>query len=174
MRDIGTFDIIYADPPWSFGGEIMASGRADRHYPTMAIQDIKDLPVESIAAPDSLLFMWVTSLHLEQSMDVGRAWGFKYRAIAFNWVKDKTLLGAYTLPQTELCLVFKRGRIPKPRGARNVRQLCTAPRGRHSEKPFEIRDRIDAMFPSQSKIELFARTRHPGWEAWGNQIGDES
>ena len=135
----------------------------------MRTADIKALPVERIAADDGLLFMWATSLHLEQAMEVGRAWGFRYRAIGFNWVKDRTLPGAYTLPQTELCLVFKRGRIPQPRGARNVRQLVEEPRGRHSEKPAEVRDRIDLMFPSQSKIELFARSRHPGWAAWGNE-----
>ncbi len=75
--------------------------------------------------------------------------------------------GHYTLSQCELCLVFRRGRIPTPRGSRNERQLVAAPRGAHSEKPAEVRRRIERMFPGQKKIELFARTRAPGWEAWG-------
>ena len=69
-----------------------------------------------------------------------------------------------------MCLVFKRGRTPKPRGARNVRQLIQCRRGRHSEKPYEVRNRINEMFPTQSKIELFARTTSDGWTAWGNEI----
>ena len=65
--------------------------------------------------------------------------------------------GFYTLSQCELCLVFKRGKIPRPRGSRNVRQLVSAPRGPHSAKPDEVRRRIGLMFPEQRKIELFAR-----------------
>jgi len=83
------------------------------------------------------------------------------------WDKQKTNPGFYTLSQCELCLVFKRGRIPQPRGARNIRQLVSAGRGPHSEKPAEVRQHIEAMFPTQSRIELFSREHAPGWTAWG-------
>ena len=71
------------------------------------------------------------------------------------------------MSQCELCLVFKRGKIPEPRGARNVKQYVEAERGRHSTKPEEVRRRISDMFPTQKKIELFARVSAEGWEAWG-------
>ena len=93
--------------------------------------------------------------------------GFSWATVAFVWNKLRTNPGFYTLSQCELCLVFKRGRIPQPRGARNVRQYLEAERGVHSAKPDEVRVRIAEMFPDQSKIELFARTHHPGWHAWG-------
>ncbi|MDE2802344.1 MAG: MT-A70 family methyltransferase, partial [Chloroflexota bacterium] len=80
----------------------------------------------------------------------------------------------YTLSQCELCLVFKRGRIPFPRGSRNERQLITARRGHHSAKPEEARRRIERMFPRQAKIELFARRRAPGWEAWGLELAESA
>ena len=81
-------------------------------------------------------------------------------------MKDRVNPGFYTMSQCELCLVGKRGKIPKPRGARNVRQLVDAPRGIHSAKPHEVRERIDLMFPAQRKLELFGRQRAIGWESW--------
>ena len=76
------------------------------------------------------------------------------------------------MSQCELCLVFKRGRIPQPRGARDVRQLVSAARGPHSAKPAEVRRRIAAMFPAQRKLELFARERTEGWDGWGLALAD--
>ena len=77
------------------------------------------------------------------------------------------------MSQCELCLVFRRGRIPTPRGARNERQLVRAKRGPHSAKPEEVRCRIERMFPEQPKIELFARQKVDGWTAWGLDVGAE-
>ena len=64
--------------------------------------------------------------------------------------------GKYNLSYCELCLLFKRGRIPTPRGARNTKQLINAPRGKHSEKPVEAARNIELMFPYHKRIELFA------------------
>ena len=171
---IETFDIIYADPPWDYKGQLQHAGpgSADtggalRHYPTVKLTDLKKLDVGSIAARDSLLFMWATSPHLDQAIELGKSWGFDWATVAFIWDKIRVNPGFYTLSQCELCLVFKHGRIPRPRGARNVRQLVSARRGPHSTKPEEVRQRIERMFPEQRRIELFARSTVPGWQSWG-------
>lgn len=171
------YEVIYADPPWDYKGQLQHagpgsgdSGGAARHFSTVTTRELACLPVEEIAADDSLLFLWATSPHLDQAIELGKAWGFDWATVAFVWDKQRVNPGHYTLSQCELCLVFKRGRIPTPRGARNVRQLVSATRGRHSEKPAEVRARIEAMFPQQSKIELFARSRAPGWESWGEEV----
>lgn len=78
--------------------------------------------------------------------------------------------GHYTLSYCELCLLFKRGRIPTPRGARNVKQLIEIPRKDHSEKPVEVAQSIIRMFPYQSRIELFARTKKEGFDSWGLDV----
>ncbi len=114
--------------------------------------------------------MWATSPHLDQAIDLGKAWGFRWATVAFVWDKVRVNPGFYTMSQCELCLVFKRGRIPRPRGARNVRQLVSEKRHTHSRKPDEIRRRIDLMFPQAAKIELFVRSRAPGWDAWGLEV----
>lgn len=170
------FAILYADPPWDYKGQLQHAGArhpdtggAVRHYPTMTLSELKRLPLLDIAAPDSLLFLWATSPHLDQAMELGKAWGFRWATLAFVWDKRRTNPGFYTLSQCELCLAFKRGKIPTPRGARDIRQLVSEKRREHSRKPEEVRRRIEAMFPHQRKIELFARSRHPGWHAWGLQ-----
>ena len=179
------FDIIYADPPWDYRGQLQHAGEgsrdtggAIRHYPTVTLADLKSLNVPGICAQDCLLFMWATNPHLDQAIDLGKAWGFAWATVAFVWDKVRVNPGFYTMSQCELCLVFKRGKIPSPRGARNVRQLVTAKRGAHSEKPDEVRLRIEKMFPLLRKVELFAREGNgPGiadhqWTKWGFEARD--
>ena len=168
------YSIIYADPPWDYKGQTqiaaggVSSGGAKSHYNTMKLVDLKKLNVTALAEDDCLLFMWSSSPHLDQAIELMQAWGFDYATIAFVWDKGRVNPGFYTMSQCEICIVGKRGKIPRPRGKRNVRQFLSALRGRHSEKPAEIRSRIELMFPTQQKIELFARTVSPGWSVWGN------
>jgi len=143
---------------------------ANFKYPTLKIKELIKIPLREIAKDDCLLFMWVTSPHLEQGIKLGTTWGFEYKTVAFVWDKMSHNPGQYTLSYCELCLVFKRGRIPRPRGARNVKQLVRAPRGEHSEKPIEVLRGIEKMFPTQKKIELFARQRQDNWDVWGLDV----
>lgn len=179
-----TFDIIYADPPWDYGGKLQfdktskAAEEIDPNrnifissacfkYPTLKLDQLCQMPVGEISKDDCLLFLWATSPHLAQAMTLGQSWGFEYRTVAFVWDKMCHNPGKYTLSNCELCLVFKRGRIPQPRGARNVQQLIRSPRRAHSMKPDEVRDAIARMFPTQDRVELFARNASKGWTAWG-------
>jgi N6-adenosine-specific RNA methylase IME4 len=135
---------------------------------------MKTWDVASISEENCLLFMWSSSPHLDQAIQLGKAWGFQWATVAFVWDKQCVNPGFYTMSQCELCLVFRRGKIPQPRGARNIRQFIQAKRTRHSEKPDAVRERIEEMFPHQCKIELFARKQHRGWDAWGLDIHQAS
>ena len=175
------YQVIYADPPWDYKGQKQHAGAGTKdtggaicHYPTVTTSDLKGLQVSSIADDNCILFMWSSSPHLDQAIDLGKAWGFEWATVAFVWDKQRVNPGYYTMSQCELCLAFKRGKIPTPRGARNVRQLVSEIRGRHSAKPEEVRRRIEDMFPEQSKIELFARRETPGWSAWGNETENDA
>ena len=172
------YQIIYADPPWDYKGQLQhngsgkeTTGGATAHYPAMNAEELAALDIPSISEETaSLLFMWTSSPHLPQALDLMKAWEFQWATVAFVWDKQKVNPGYYTMSQVELCLVGKRGAIPKPRGARNIRQFISSPRGKHSVKPSEVRDRITEMFPTQRKIELFARLPCEGWDSWGNEI----
>lgn len=169
------YSIIYADPAWDYDNRIQHNGKettgsAIYHYPTMKVDEMKALNIQSICEKDCLLFMWSSSPHLPQAIDLMQSWGFEYKTIAFVWDKQRVNPGYYTMSQVEICLVGKKGKIPSPRGARNIKQFLSQMRGRHSEKPNEIRDRIAQMFPTQRKVELFARQEVPGWSRWGNEV----
>lgn len=183
------YDVIYADPPWDYGGKMQYDktslknenidfernifiSAANFKYPTLKLKDLKKLDVNSIAADDCILFMWTTGPHMANSIELGEAWGFEYKTVAFVWDKQIHNPGRYTLSQTEFVLAFKKGRFPTPRGARNIRQFVSFRRGKHSEKPEIVIDGITKMFPSQKKIELFARKNYTGWENWGLEIPD--
>jgi N6-adenosine-specific RNA methylase IME4 len=184
------FDIIYADPPWDYNGKLQfdkSSKSAEKidlsrnifissasfKYPTLKLQELMDMPVREIAKDDCLLFMWATNPHLAQAILLGETWGFEYKTVAFIWDKMCHNPGKYTLSNCELCLVFKRGRIPQPRGARNIQQLVRSPRRTHSMKPDEVREAIEKMFPTQERIELFARRFSKGWTEWGLDVLDK-
>ncbi len=183
------YDVIYADPPWDYGGKMQYDktciksenigfernifiSAANFKYPTLKLKHLKELDVLSIAENDCILFMWTTGPQMANSIELGKAWGFEYKTIAFVWDKQIHNPGRYTLSQTEFVLAFKRGRFPSPRGARNIRQLISVHRGAHSEKPEIVIDGITKMFPVQNKIELFARKNYVGWDNWGLEIPD--
>ena len=173
------YQIIYADPPWQYKSkECLAkksilNGSLNTHYNTLTIEDIKKLPISTIADKDSLLFLWVVSPMLDDCIEVLKTWGFKYSTIAFIWYKQKTNPGSYTMSECEICLVGKKGKIPENRGERNIRQFLSEARGKHSQKPDEIRKRIEKMFPAHNKIELFARQKTEGWDVWGNEVEND-
>ena len=171
------YQIIYADPAWLYqcgknhlAKKSMINGKTDIHYNAMPIKEMEQMNVKDIADNDCLLFMWVTSPFLKIGIDLMIKWGFDFSTIGFVWYKEKTNPGSYTLSECEVCLIGKKGKIPTPRGARNVKQFLSEKRTRHSAKPNEIRNRIFQMFPTQNKIELFAREKHDGWDAWGNEV----
>ena len=181
------YQVIYADPPWDYGGKMQYDktsiktenigferdifiSSATFKYPTLKLKELMQLNVRSISDEDCLLFMWTTGPQLENAVKLGTAWGFEDKTVAFVWDKMVHNPGRYTLSQTEFVLVFKKGKFPTPRGARNVRQLMSIHRGAHSEKPIEVIDGITKMFPQQKKIELFARKNYLGWDNWGLEI----
>ena len=121
-----------------------------------------------------MLFLWTTDAHLKSAIEVMEAWGFKYVTVAFYWLKkersgkDVCFMGKWTMKSCEICLFGKRG---KPqRVSKNVRQLVKAVRGKHSEKPKQVRDRIVHLMGDLPRIELFARQKVDGWDNWGNEL----
>jgi len=173
------YNVIYADPPWSYKDKRdkhpRLAGGASVHYPTMALADIKALPVGNIAADDSMLFLWVTFPNLKEGIEVLEAWGFKYKTLGFSWIKTNKKdgkpffgIGWYTKSNCEVCLIGVRGRPKK--ASNSVSSVVIAPREEHSKKPGIVRDRIVQFAGDVPRVELFARTKTKGWDVWGNEI----
>lgn len=178
------YQIIYADPPWHFGDRVRSKGMGgyfysleDKHYKTMKTEEICNLPIKELASEQSILFLWTTDAHIPDALKVIDGWGFKYKTVAFHWLKKEKsgknvcFMSKWTMKSSEICLLATRGTAHKLLKARNIRQLVEAERSTHSRKPQEIRDRIVQMFGNElSKVELFARQKTDGWDVWGNEV----
>ena len=181
------YQVILADPPWPYYGSPTKAGAAGKHYQLMTLNDIKALNVRSITDKRAVCFMWCTSPMLQHAADVFRAWGFNYNNVAWVWAKtrkDGELYGAAgPMPSyvktnnVEYLLIGSTKRDGKApwsgiakRGARMI-QLVREPKGsRHSQKPDVFYDLVVDLVGDRPRIELFARQRVAGWDAWGNEV----
>lgn len=172
------YGAVLADPPWSFHSwsslSLLPTRSKETHYQTMTLADIKALRVVDVCKGASACFLWVTDSHLDAGIEVLRAWGFKYRTIAFIWVKTtkagapKMGMGLWTRKEAEICLLGTRGK-PK-RLSRAVRQVIMEPRREHSRKPDSIRGRVEALIDGPY-LELFSRRQGTeGWDVWGHEV----
>ena len=151
----------------------------------ISLEDIKALPVRDVAAKDAHLFLWVTGPVLPKAFEVMEAWGFRYSAVAFTWIKLKRSfnanqlrvlpsaesdlhvgLGLTTRKNAEFCLLGRRGRAR--RESKKVREIIMTPIREHSRKPDEAYDRV-REYCAGPYLELFARTERLGFSAWGNE-----
>jgi len=180
------YEIIYADPAWSFGDRLRSSkkkadGKMDyreleRHYDTMSTKEMCEIPVKNITAENSVLFMWTTDAHLEEAMKVINAWGFKYKTIGFVWNKKTNkgnqvcFMGKWTMKGSEICLLATKGKAHSMIEKHNVKQLVEAERQKHSKKPDEVRNRIVELLGNRRRLEMFCRESKQGWDVWGNEV----
>lgn len=188
------FGAILADPPWHFRSRTALQSSnwtsrrdAEKHFATMGREDIAALPVGDYAAPDAHLFLWVTGPCLPYAFDVMKAWGFRYSAVAFTWVKLKRShdalqlrvlptiegdlhvgLGLTTRKNAEFCLLGRRGNAK--RLSKKVREIILSPVREHSRKPEEAATRIEE-YCAGPYLELFARSERPGWICRGDEVG---
>lgn len=194
----GPYEVIAADPPWAFKTRSgKGKGRsAEKHYPTMGLADIAAIPVADIAAKDAFLFFWITGPLFVQGahIPIMTAWGFTPSAVAFVWAKTNkgandliaesvkagdpdplSLTGLFfrgmgytTRQNAEYCLIGRRGN-PR-RVGKSVPQIITEARREHSRKPEAFYSRVlDFAGPGVRRLEMFARTPRPLWDAWGNE-----
>ena len=179
MNKPGKYTVIYADPPWHYRvwSKKGAGRSAESHYSTMSLEEIKALPVHLLAAKDCALFLWITFPLLREAWPLMDAWGFCYKSVAFVWVKLNrkaptlfTGMGYWTRANAEICLLATRGH-PKRHNA-GVHQVILSHIEEHSKKPEEARSRIVRLMGDVPRIELFARSRAPGWDVWGNEASD--
>jgi N6-adenosine-specific RNA methylase IME4 len=163
------YGVIYADPEWRFEPYSRETGmdRApENHYPTTPTNDIVLRPVGTIAAKDSVLFLWATAAMLKGALRVMDGWGFEYKSHLI-WAKDRVGTGYWSRNKHELLLIGTRGNVPAPAMGEQWESLISAPVGEHSAKPDAFYDLIEAYFPNLPKIELNARRARPGWDVWG-------
>lgn len=179
-----TYEVVYADPPWFYYGSKYKDAAAGKHYNLMSDDDLASLPVLSKCSKKSVLFMWATGPRLNAALQLMQRWGFNYRGVAFVWVKTtmagKVIHGqgvrpTVVKPTTEFVIVGSTAKTGRPIRLldESIGQVVMAPRGKHSQKPEEVRRRIERLYGNVSKIELFARgSLIRGWDMFGDEISD--
>ena len=162
----GSYDLVYADPPWRYDFQATGNRDIENHYPTMEIDSIKELDVP--AADESVCYMWATNPKLKEGIETLEAWGFEYKT---NAVWDKRIMGQgyWFRGQHELLLVGTRGGYSPPQPGDRRTSVFEQKRGRHSSKPKSVKSHIEQAHPEADKIELFSRDNRVGWDVWGNE-----
>ena len=162
------YSVILADPPW----DVQQKGGfgAERHYPLMTMERIKELPVGDLAANDAHLWLWVTNATLRDGYDVMESWGFTPRS-PLTWIKPRFTLGVYLRNATEHLILGTRGKAPVK--FKSQPTWMFAPLQDHSHKPEEQYAVIERVSGEGPRLELFARRRQPGWDVWGNEIASD-
>lgn len=172
------FDVILADPPWTFSAYNAAKSpkHASHKYDLMSTKDICKLTLP--ASENCALFLWATWPNIMDAFRVIEAWDFTYRTLAWCWVKLNkrsmslfTGLGYYTRSNTEPCLLAVRGKMSVQ--AHDVQAVIVSPVRQHSRKPDEQYPKIERLYPNMRYLEMFARQRRSGWSIWGNEVDSD-
>ena len=165
------FQVICADPPWSFNDKLtMSTTRrgSQSHYPVLGIDAIKQLRVSELADDPAILALWCPSSLLDEGIDIVRAWGFSFKQTVV-WPKKRIGMGHLFRNQHELALIGTRGKYSSIVRNRGQSTLLPTESLRHSQKPESLQDRLELMLDG-SKLELFARRYRSGWTCLGNEL----
>ena len=176
------YKTILADPPWQFQnrtGKIAPEHKRLSRYPTLGLQDIKEIPISLVSSEQSHLYLWVPNALLKEGLEVMEAWGFKYKTnIIWHKVRkdgepDGRGVGFYFRNTTEVILFGIRGKLRTLKPGRSQVNIIRSRKREHSRKPDELYNLIEECSPGLY-LELFARGQRPNWDQWGNEVEDYS
>lgn len=173
------YDIILADPPWkqSKGGRKNvrpASSGVELDYPVCSLEEIKEhlKKATQLTSENSVLFLWTIDKYLFEAQQIAEELGYKLHA-RMIWNKVTGIPAAFTVRfGHEYLLYMYKGKL---------RPIATSERGKihtvftekvhkHSQKPEVSFDIINRLYPSERKLELYARSERNSWDCWGNEV----
>lgn len=181
VREVeGKYKTILADPPWRFQnstGKVAPEHKRLSRYPTLSLQEILDIPVNSVADDNCHLYLWVPNALLAEGLETMKKWGFNYKTNII-WYKirkdggpDGRGVGFYFRNVTEVVLFGIKGSMRTLKPGRTQVNILSTRKREHSRKPDELYDIIESCSPGPY-LELFSRGKRDGWSVWGNQVED--
>lgn len=176
-----TYDIAYVDPPWYYYGSPIKDAAAAKHYPLMDLDELGAIDIRRLLNKSAAVFLWATCPRLNFAVQLISKWGLHFRGVAYVWVKTNQrgaiisgqgVPPTFTKPTTELLLAATTKPTGRPFPIFDLAQsqVILHPRAAHSEKPAVFRKRIEELCGDRPRIELFARSRARGWDAWGAEV----
>ncbi|SYS38148.1 MT-A70 family methyltransferase [Klebsiella pneumoniae] len=197
-----TYQLIYVDPPWQYGNKISNGAAENHYSTmslaelkrlpiwevaaedaVLAMWYTGTHTEEAIELAEAWgfrirtmkVFTWVKlNQNAERRFNKAIAEG---ELVDFNdllsMLNSETRMngGNYTRANTEDLLIATRG-IGLERVNASIKQVVYSCLGEHSEKPWEVRHRLEKLYGEVSRVELFARESWLGWDRWGNQCSN--
>jgi N6-adenosine-specific RNA methylase IME4 len=166
----GKFEVLYIDPPWEYSGQVSLSILSNSHYNTMSSKELFEFgeQVNNVSSSSSVCFLWTTNIKLPLALKLLKHWGFTHRGqIIWNKISCPAVEGAWLRLKHEILLIASKGDIQPDVKPPSV---ISAERSKHSQKPEVFAEWIDKMFPTQTKLEMFARRPRKGWKCWGDEV----
>ena len=176
----GKYNCVLLDPPWE-----NKSVKRGRKYDYLSFNQIRQLPVASLAQDGCLIAVWVTNKKRILDFVIDELfpwWHVKYFGKWF-WVKV-TCDGVPIYPFSSLhkkpfeALVLGRF-VSSPSACYDVgiaseKVFCSVPCRVHSHKP-PVYDMLEQLSTSLGAahprcLEMFARNLVPRWTSWGNEV----
>lgn len=193
------YSLIYADPPWAYGNTISNGAAADHYstmrlidlkrLPVWELADENAVLAmwytgthnqEAIELAEAWGFTvrtmkgftWVklnqlAELRITKALAEGEVSDF-YDFLALLNAETRMNGGNHTRANTEDVLIATCGTGLERKHA-GIKQVVYSPLGAHSEKPWEVRHRLELLYGDVPRIELFSRIAAQGWSHWGNQ-----
>ena len=175
----GHYEIVYSDPPWKQTKGGIRKSRPNQtkelDYETLTMTDIIDHQKyirDSLTTKNHTVFMWTIDKFLHETEQFMKELGYKLHARVI-WDKENGVAPAFTIRYTHEYLLwfYKDKMIPIDISQRGkyttvLREKST----KHSKKPLCAYRLIEGLYPTQSKIEMYARNIKDGWDSWGNEV----
>ncbi len=175
------YGAILADPPWRFQnrtGKMAPEHKRLSRYPTLSLDEIKEIPVHLVANKNSHLYLWVPNALLKEGLEVMESWGFKYKSnLIWHKVRkdggpDGRGVGFYFRNTTEIILFGTRGNLRTLNPGRTQVNIIRSQKQEHSRKPDELYNIIENCSPGPF-LEIFARGKRKNWDVFGNQAHED-
>ncbi len=176
------YKCLVVDPAWDQGKTGKRKARPnqgiDLDYKTMTPHEIESLDLYKYALDDSFIWLWATNSKsretgkpiLYHALQLLEYWHFNfYTMLTWDKKTGPCPFGPYQIT-TEYCLFGYKGKFSVPKESLGKMKTCfTAPVVRHSEKPDLFYENVAKYFPGP-RADFFARKRHEGFDAYGDQV----
>ena len=175
LEEMGPYGTVVIDPPWP----LRLGPRYDKRrsggfpatelpYGTMSLEEIAALPVPSVLAADAIVYCWTVDQYLWDTREIFEAWGLT-KQFFMAWQKPNGMQRP-NRPKSnvEYVVVGTVGRFRFD----SIKAFWTGycwPRRAHSQKPDEFYELVARVSPVP-RLDAFARSTHPGFDAWGSEI----
>lgn len=174
-----TYNILYIDPPWkqSKGGAKSVrpnSSGQPLDYPTCSLEEIQGhiRQAVSLTSEDSVMFLWTIEKYLFEAQKLAEGFGYKLHS-RMIWDKVIGIPAAFTIRfGHEYLLYMYKGKLMPVNVAERgkIHSVFHEMPTKHSKKPEVAYQIIERLYPSATKLEMYARNERPGWDCWGNEV----